>query len=83
MRTPGDGPEGLSIVIPAWNDCERLRPTLEKLIVGLDAAAVSHEIIVVADGCSDGTPEMVRSFARPNIRTLEFPSQLGKGGAIA
>ncbi|EQD57475.1 glycosyl transferase, group 2 family protein, partial [mine drainage metagenome] len=42
----------------------------------------AYEIVVVADGCSDGTPELVRSFGKANVRALEFPSRLGKGGAI-
>jgi glycosyltransferase involved in cell wall biosynthesis len=73
---------GTSIIIPAWNDGERLQPTLEYLIAGLDAANAKYEIVVVADGCKDGTPELVRSYGTPNVRVLEFPSRLGKGGAI-
>jgi dolichol-phosphate mannosyltransferase len=75
-------PKGTSIVIPAWNDSDRLRPTLEHLIAGLDAATAPYELLVVADGCSDGTPELVRTYGRDNVRVLEFPNRLGKGGAI-
>lgn len=73
---------GTSIVIPAWNDAERLRPTLEALLLGLDRKGVPYEIIVVADGCVDDTPGMVGSFGRENVRVLEFQTRLGKGGAI-
>ncbi len=75
-------PRGTSVVIPAWNDSHRLAPTLTSLLSTLDRTGAPFEIIVVADGCSDGTPDLVRAFQRDDLRVLEFPTRLGKGGAI-
>jgi glycosyltransferase involved in cell wall biosynthesis len=40
----------LSVVIPARNERESLRPTVAALVAALDGAAIRHEIIVVDDG---------------------------------
>jgi dolichol-phosphate mannosyltransferase len=74
--------EGLSIVIPAWNEEDRLARTLDRFLPPLEARGTPFEVIVVADGVADGTAEVVRRYAHRNIRLLEFPQKLGKGGAI-
>lgn len=73
---------GLSIVIPAWNEATRLRPTLERLIGGLVSVVDDYEIIVVADGCTDGTVQTARSFPHEHVRVIELPKRIGKGAAI-
>lgn len=73
---------GASIVIPAWDDAQRLKPTLDALVLGLDEKGMPFEVIVVADGCSDATAELVRSYGRANLRVLEYQTRLGKGAAI-
>ncbi len=74
--------EGLSIVIPAWNEEDRLRRTLLHYLPALSSHGVPFEVIVVADGSRDRTAEVARSFADRGVRVLEFPEKLGKGGAI-
>lgn len=73
---------GISLVIPAWNDSRRLKPTLDSIVPALDDSLTAFEILIVADGCSDGTGALVRSYANQNLRALEYPARLGKGGAI-
>lgn len=52
----------LSIIIPAYNEEARAIDTLEITDNFFSASAVlSHEIIVVSDGCTDGTEDAVRS----------------------
>jgi dolichol-phosphate mannosyltransferase len=79
---PTDSSPGVSIIIPAWDDYGRVKPTLDYLIPSLDDTGLPYEIIVVADGCSDGTPSLVKAYNRDNVCVLEFPTRLGKGGAI-
>jgi glycosyltransferase involved in cell wall biosynthesis len=76
----------ISIVIPAFNEEKRIRPTLEGIASFLKKGRKDFEIIVVFDG-SDGTPRVVREFAVENalekrVRLLQFKKRLGKGGAI-
>lgn len=76
----GDNAAGdCTIVIPAYNEEERIGGVLEAL------AGFDGRVIVVADG-TDRTASLVRSFgdAHPEIALscLEFPGRLGKGGGI-
>jgi glycosyltransferase involved in cell wall biosynthesis len=73
---------GLSVVIPAWNEEDRLARTLERYLPPLEARGEPFEIIVVSDGDRDRTAEVARSFGNRGVRVLEFPSKLGKGGAV-
>ena len=73
---------GLSIVIPAWNEEDRLAHTLARYLPALEARGEPFEVIVVSDGVLDRTAEVARSFESRGVRVLEFPEKLGKGGAI-
>jgi len=50
----------ISFIIPAYNEERYLGPTLERLIESAEAVGAPYEIIVVADGCSDGTADVAR-----------------------
>ncbi len=69
----------ISIVIPAYNEAKRIKPTLLDLHAHLSGKA--HEIIVVFDG-SDNTPQVVQSLRLPRVRVLSFASRMGKGAAL-
>lgn len=58
----------ISFVIPAYNEERYLGATLERLIESAEAVGEPYEIIVVADGCSDGTADVARRYG---IRLLE------------
>jgi len=72
----------LSIVIPAYNEAERLPATLTQLGTFLRGEGYPAEIVVVDDGSTDGTPEAVREGAPgPPVRLIEAP-HAGKGAAV-
>ncbi len=73
---------GLSIIIPAWNEEDRLRRTLERYLPALESRGQPFEVIVVTDGSWDRTAAVARAFGGRGVRVLEFPVKLGKGGAI-
>jgi dolichol-phosphate mannosyltransferase len=73
---------GVSIVIPAWNEEDRLARTLDRYIPFLEARKVPFEVIVVVDGVLDRTAEVAESYAARHVRVLQFSTKLGKGGAI-
>ncbi|GAA4973580.1 glycosyltransferase family 2 protein [Kineococcus glutinatus] len=60
------GLAGLSVVIPAHDEERQLRRCLPVLLDGLGPA----EVVVVANGCSDSTAEVARSF--PGVRVVEL-----------
>lgn len=66
----------LSIVIPAYNEEEGIRPTLTELQARLPEA----EIIVVDDGSHDHTATIVAEF--PNIILVQHPFNRGYGAAL-
>ena len=70
-----------SIVIPAYNEESRIGPTLDGYINYFsDNKFGSHEIIVVLNGCVDGTRNVVLNTANenPHIKMIEFNDPLGK-----
>lgn len=75
--------QSLSIVIPAYNEELRIMQTLEKFY-SYFTKKYNTEIIVVCDGNTDRTPELVGKFAKTHraVKLLTFPKRLGKGGGI-
>lgn len=80
MGTVSSG--GLTIVIPAWNEEERLVRTLDRYLPRLEARGGPFEVLVVADGKADATANVARAYSGRGVRVLEFPEKLGKGGAV-
>jgi glycosyltransferase involved in cell wall biosynthesis len=75
----------LSIVIPAYNEEQRLPPTLAAVRAYLDARTYPDaEIIVVDDGSRDGTVALVEKAAHEDSRVhlLRNPGNRGKGYSI-
>jgi glycosyltransferase involved in cell wall biosynthesis len=73
---------GLTLVIPAWNEEDRLERTLERYLPAIEGRGEPFEIIVVADGNADRTADVARRYSSRGVRVLEFPTKLGKGGAV-
>lgn len=73
---------GVSIVIPAWNEEDRLARTLERYLPALEARGIPFEVIAVVDGVLDRTAEVAARYADRHVRVLRFSNKLGKGGAV-
>jgi glycosyltransferase involved in cell wall biosynthesis len=76
-----EAPEGLSLIIPAYNEEDRIRPTLDTYLDGLVSLRIPYEVLVVVDG-SDNTLGVVAEYARRGVRGIRFGKKLGRGGAI-
>ncbi len=73
----------LSIIIPAYNEERRLPATLDKVLAYLAEQPYSAEVVVVENGSTDGTADLVRRRMadQPNLHLIQ--SQLrGKGNAV-
>ena len=73
-----------SIVIPAYNEGQRLGETLEKVLAYVRQQGWDAEVIVVNDGSRDNTAQIVRTFAEKNriLRLVENPGNRGKGYSV-
>ncbi len=75
----------LLILIPAYNEENRIGPMLRKYAECFrDNYSGEHQLLVVLNGCRDGTLGVVQEAAKsfPSIRWVVFPAPIGKGGAL-
>lgn len=74
----------LSIVIPAYNEAERISATLASVDEYLGSYNFSYEITVVNDGSTDATAAVVKDFQSPihNLRLIDYADNRGKGYAV-
>jgi glycosyltransferase involved in cell wall biosynthesis len=74
----------LSLIIPAFNEAQRIEPTLRRAHQFLAARPARFEILVVDDGSTDGTVALVTALAAelPGLRVLCSPANRGKGHAV-
>jgi dolichyl-phosphate beta-glucosyltransferase len=74
----------LSVLIPAFNEQQRIEPTLERFVAFLDASGWQYEVLVADDGSSDDTAAVVERCAVNHgaIRLLRGDGNQGKGAAL-
>lgn len=77
-------PPHLSVVVPAYNEAERIGASLTRMLAYFDARGCDYEILVVDDGSTDATREVVAqaSAGRNNVRVLHYDANRGKGYAV-
>ena len=73
-----------SFVIPAFNESVRIGPTLHALLRHVQEENWDAEILVVNDGSSDDTAQIVRDYGKshPQILLVENPGNRGKGYSV-
>ena len=74
----------ISIVIPAYNEAARICTTLEKIKQYLAENCGNAEVLVVDDGSTDRTTEIVEKHraAWPCLRIIQNPANRGKGFSV-
>ncbi len=79
-----DAPLYLSVVIPAFNERDRIGPTIAAVQAYLAGRDFASEIIVVDDGSRDGTADRAREALSgvAGSRVLRLPENRGKGRAV-
>lgn len=73
-----------SIVIPAYNESRRLGATLDRVLDYIQQQRWLAEVVVVNDGSTDATAELIRRYIRQNpaVRLVENPGNRGKGYSV-
>jgi glycosyltransferase involved in cell wall biosynthesis len=68
----------LSVVIPCFNEQRTVGAVVDRVV---DSPWVA-EVIVVDDGSTDGTRELLEKIEHPRVRVLLQPQNMGKGAAL-
>lgn len=84
MSQPVPEPE-ISAVVPAYNEVESLPILLGELCPALEATGRTWELVLVDDGSTDGTTDVVRAAAarEPRIRPVLLAANGGQSAALA
>jgi len=68
----------LSVIIPVYNEKSTVLPLLEKVL----AVPLEKEVVIVDDGSTDGTREILATVRHPEARVILHDRNRGKGAAI-
>jgi glycosyltransferase involved in cell wall biosynthesis len=69
----------LSVVVPVYNEAK----TLEELVRRVRASGIPCEVIIVDDGSTDGTSEVLERMRGPSwLRILTHETNQGKGASL-
>ncbi|XP_025408904.1 dolichyl-phosphate beta-glucosyltransferase isoform X2 [Sipha flava] len=76
----------LSVIVPAYNEQDRLKPMLDSCLRWLSDRKSSFEVIIVSDGSTDKTCDVVMkyviNYGANRVRLLKLVKNRGKGGAV-
>lgn len=72
----------LSVVIPAYNEADRIGSTLKSVSDFLSKKKWEYEIIVIDDGSKDGTVNTVNGLGDSHIKVVSLGGNRGKGFAV-
>jgi hypothetical protein len=79
-RDPAPGDLRLSVVIPAWQEVDRIGDTVTKVRAALADVDGGVEIVVVDDGSTDGTADAAKAAGADTV--VVQASNRGKGAAV-
>jgi len=71
-----------SVVIPAFNEAQRLPSFLERVVAYFEGRDEPYEVIVVDDGSTDGTADLVDARGMSSVTVLRQQPNAGKGAAV-
>ena len=76
----GSDPPLVTIVVPAYNEDAQIRGAIEALIAQ-DYPAARRQILILSDGSTDRTDEIVTEYAARGVELLRMPVRAGKTAA--
>jgi cellulose synthase/poly-beta-1,6-N-acetylglucosamine synthase-like glycosyltransferase len=71
----------VSIILAVHNGAALLRQKLDHLL-SLDYPRVRMEIVIVSDGCTDGTDDILNEFQDPRVKCIRCSEHSGKAAAL-
>ena len=82
MHRLEENPPDISIVVPLFNECQKLPPLLHALDLALNGMGRTYEVILVNDGSSDATEELLDKIGDPRVRVVHFRRNFGQTAAL-
>ncbi|MBV6458154.1 MAG: Undecaprenyl-phosphate 4-deoxy-4-formamido-L-arabinose transferase [Fimbriimonadaceae bacterium] len=72
------------MIVPAYNEADRIVPSLTRMVEYFSGAPYSWTITVVSDGSTDDTAKLVAAFSdeEPRVSLIEYQPNRGKGFAV-
>ncbi len=73
-----------SIIVPAYNEAGRISSFLEELLNFSNLNLNNYEIIIVNDGSTDGTEDVINNLikGRKDVSLIGYSTNKGKGEAV-
>jgi glycosyltransferase involved in cell wall biosynthesis len=72
----------LSVIMPAYNERATIKEIVSR-VLAVDLGAVTKELVIVDDGSTDGTRDILKEMdGRDGIRVFFQPQNQGKGAAV-
>ncbi len=83
-RSISAGADSLSVFFPCYNEQDNIRRVYESAAKVLGNLGVDYELILVDDGSTDQTPQIVEAIAAadPRVTVVHHPANLGYGAAL-
>ncbi|MGA2385662.1 MAG: dolichyl-phosphate beta-glucosyltransferase [Candidatus Bathyarchaeia archaeon] len=83
-ETAAEAKVTVSIVLPAYNEADKLDGAVEKVSQALKDAGYRFEIVIAEDGSTDGTAERAEELTQkyPFVRHIHREKRLGRGTAL-
>ena len=85
QKRPSKTAATLSVVLPAYNEVNRLEVAVAKISQALKEDEYPYEIIIAEDGSTDGTAEKAEELAQKNscVKHIHREKRLGRGTALS
>ncbi len=79
-----DGSPDLSIIVPVYNERDNIEELCRRIAGALETSDTSHEIILVNDGSTDGSRDLLDQAAAedPRIRVIHLRRNFGQTAAM-
>lgn len=73
----------LSVLMPAYNERDNLTELIPETLAMMDTIAGETELLVVDDGSTDGTPELMAQLHDPRVHHVRLRRNAGKSAALS
>jgi hypothetical protein len=84
QKNPANDKVLVSVVLPAYNEADKLDGAVTQISQALNETKYSYEIVIAEDGSTDGTAERAEELTRkyPFVRHIHRDKRLGRGTAL-